>query len=122
VGFFKGNNDFSHTRMYVDVELQINTNLRQVYVLTMLAGAGTTTFEFINKQSGVIIWQDTATGNSFTQYSRRWIPTEAFFAREEIQSVLVVVLVMGTIVTLFALNVLPLLRKNRRATRDSEAL
>jgi hypothetical protein len=123
VGFFKGNNDFGHTRMYVDVVLEVNTNMRQVYVFIMLAGAGTTTFQLLNKQSSVLIWQDTETGNSLTQYTRRWIPSEAFFARQQIEAVLVVFLVVGTIITIFVLNTLPLLRKAKTpAVEDSEGL
>lgn len=123
IGFFKGNSDFQHTRMYVDVVLEVNTNMRQVYVFLILAGAGTTTFQLINKQSGVVIWQETDAGNSFTQYARRWISTEAFFAREQIETVVVIILAIATIAMIVALNVLPPLRKpGRQTVRDSEGL
>lgn len=123
VGFFKGNNDFAHTRMYVDVVLEVNTSMRQVYAFVMLAGAGTTTFQLLNKQSSVLIWQATETGNSLTQYTRRWIPAEAFFARQHIEAVLVVLLAVATVITIFVLNTLPLLRKAKTpAVEDSEGL
>jgi hypothetical protein len=123
VGFFKGNNVFRHTRMYADVEMEVNTNLRQVFVFLILAGAGTTTFQFINKQTGVLIWQDTDTGNSFTQYALRWIPTAAFFATQHIEGVLIILLVIATFAMIVLLNVVPHWRKGQdSATRDSEGL
>lgn len=122
-GFFKGTNDFKHTRMFVDVVLEVNTNMRQVYVFTMLAGAGTTTFQLLNKQSAVVIWQDTETGNSFTQYLRRWIPSDAFFTRQQIESVLIVIMLASTIMMIVVLNLLPLLRKAKaHAIPDSDGL
>jgi hypothetical protein len=123
VGFFKGNSDFEHTRMYVDVVLEVNTNMRQVYFFLILAGAGTTTFQLINKQSGIAIWQETDAGNSFTQYARRWISTQAFFAREQIETVVVIILAIATIAMVIVLNVLPALRKpGRRTLEGSEGL
>lgn len=123
VGFFKGNNDFKHTRMYVDVVLEVNTNMRQVYVFVMLAGAGTTTFQVLNKQSGIVIWQDTQTGNSFTQYVRRWIPSDAFFARQQIEAVLIVVLAVATVFIMIVLNTPSVLRRTKvPKVLDSEGL
>ena len=37
VGFFKGNNNFSHTKMFVDVILDINMGQPNVYVYIMIA-------------------------------------------------------------------------------------
>jgi hypothetical protein len=121
VGFFKGNNDFHHTRMYVDVVLNVDRDMRQVYMVVMLAGAGTTTFQMIIKETGVMIWQDTETGNSYSQYVRRLVPEEAFFAKEEVQSILVLVLAAATIATMGILSALSFRGKARRV-RDSEGL
>lgn len=111
IGFFKGNNDFRHTKMYADAIFEINMNMRQVFVFIMLAGAGTTTFEFINKETGSIIWQDAETGNSYTQYVRRWIPSGSFFVKQAIDAVLIVLMVTGAGIVIVALNLLPLWRK-----------
>ncbi len=121
VGFFKGNNDFHHTRMYVDVVLNVNRDMSQVYMVLMLAGAGTTTFQMINKETGVMIWQDTETGNSYTQYVNRYVPEQAFFATQQIQSILVIVLAAATILTIGIFGALTYERKGPRA-RDSDGL
>lgn len=117
IGFFKGNNDFRHTKMYADLILEVNTDMSQVSIFIMLAGAGTTTFEFTNKKSGTIIWQDTDTGNSFTQYSRRSMSPDVFFAKERIEEVIVFYLAVAAVVTIVALNVMPLGRKAKSATK-----
>jgi len=122
VGFFKGNNDFSHTKMFADVTLDVNMGLSNVYVVLMLAGAGTTTFQFINKQTGVLIWQDAETGRSFTQYVIRTIPSQAFFIKESINTILVLALIIGGVLTIIALNPLPLRRPARRHGDDGVAL
>jgi hypothetical protein len=119
VGFFKGNNDFHHTRMYADVDLMVNTNLPQVSIFLMLAGAGTTTFQFINKETGQVIWQDTDTGNSFTQYTRRYMSPDVFFAKEQIQNFYIALLVTGAVVTIVALNAVPINRRNRHPFEDT---
>jgi hypothetical protein len=119
VGFFKGNNVFAHTRMYSDVVLEINTNMRQVSIFLMLAGAGTTTFQFINKQTGQVIWQDTDTGNSFTQYTRRYMSPDVFFAKQQIQNFYIALLVTGAVVTIVALNAVPINRRNRHPFEDT---
>jgi hypothetical protein len=121
VGFFKGNNDFRHTIMYVDVVLNVDRDMRQVYVVLMLAGAGTTTFELISKNTGVMIWRDTETGNSYTQYVKRTVPEEAFFARQEIESILVVVLAAATVATMVILTTLSF-RAKASKVRDSDGL
>jgi hypothetical protein len=54
----------------------------------MLAGAGTTNFQFINKQTGVVIWQDFETGRSFTQYVLRTMSPHAFFTKEALNTIL----------------------------------
>jgi len=120
IGFFKGNNDFSHTRIYVDVVLEVNTDMPQVWVYLMLAGAGTTNFQFINKQSGKIVWQDIETGSSFTLYTKRSISPEAFFAQDRIEGTLVLALAAGAILTIVALNPLPLGRKRAADLADGE--
>jgi hypothetical protein len=121
VGFFKGNNDFHHTRMYVDVVLNVDRDMSQVYMVLMLAGAGSTTFQMINKETGVVLWQDTETGNSYTQYVNRFVPEGAFFAREQIQSILVIVLAAATLVTIGVFVTLSFRRKVPRI-RDSDGL
>jgi len=121
VGFFKGNNDFHHTRMYVDIVLNVDRDMRQVYMVVMLAGAGTTTFQLINKETSVMIWQDTETGNSYTQYVRRLVPEEAFFAKQEIQTILVLVLAAATIVTIGIFTTLSFWAKAPHV-RDSDGL
>jgi hypothetical protein len=122
VGFFKGNNNFRHSKMYVDVVLEVNTGLPNVYVVLMLAGAGTTNFEFINKETGVVIWQDSETGRSFTQYIIRTVPTQAFFAKETINTILVFALIIAGIVTILALNPIPILRPTKRNVDDGGVL
>lgn len=123
VGFFKGNNDFKHTRMFADVVLEVNEDVQQVSVYLMIAGAGTTTFQFTNKESGQVIWQDTLTGNSFTQYTRRWMSPDIFFTAMHIESTLVVALVIGAIITMLALNNPIILgRKPTKTIEDSEGL
>jgi hypothetical protein len=104
VGFFKGNNVFSHTKMYVDVVFQVNLGLPSVYLILMLAGAGTTTFQFINKQTGVLIWEDAETGRSFTQYVVRTMSPRVFFTRESINTILVLALIIGAVFTIIAVN------------------
>ena len=107
--------------MYVDVVLNVDRDMSQVYMVLMLAGAGTTSFQFIIKETGVVIWQDTETGNSYTQYVRRVVPEEAFFAKAGIQSILVVVLAAATIVTMGILTTLSFRGKAPRV-RDSDGL
>jgi hypothetical protein len=122
VGFFKGNNDFSHTRMFADVVLEVNEDVRQVSIFVMIAGAGTTNFQFINKESGQVIWEDTQTGNSFTQYTRRWMSPDTFFTTTHIEATLVLVLAAGAVITMIALNPIILGRRSSRTIEDSEGL
>jgi hypothetical protein len=122
VGFFKGNNVFAHTRMYSDVVLEINTNMPQVSIFLMLAGAGTTTFQFINKQTGQVIWQDTDTGNSFTQYTRRYMSPGVFFARQQIQTLYIALMAIGAVAIIVILNPVAISRSNRKRVDDGEGL
>ena len=118
VGFFKGNNVFSHTKMFVDVVLDIDMGMPSVYVYLMLAGAGTTTFQFINKQTGVLIWQDSEAGHSFTQYDMRSMSSKAFFITERIDTILVVALIVAGIISIVVLNPLPTRRPTKTRTED----
>jgi hypothetical protein len=122
VGFFKGNNDFSHTKMFVDVTLDANMGMSSVYVVIMLAGAGTTTFQFINKETGVLIWQDSESGRTFTQYVIRTMSPKVFFAKESINTILVFALIVGGIITIVALNPIVLRRPVKRHTDDRDVL
>jgi len=122
VGFFKGNNDFRHTRMFADVILEVNEDVRQVSIYVMIAGAGTTTFQFINKESGQVIWQDTQTGNSFTQYTRRWMSPDVFFTTMHIELALVVALAAGAVITMLVLIPIVFGRKLAKTIEDSEGL
>jgi hypothetical protein len=121
VGFFKGNNDFRHTKMYVDVVLSIEMGLPNVYLYLMLAGAGTTTFQFINKETGVLIWQDSETGHTFTQYNIRSMPPKLFFTTERIDAILVLALIISGILAIIILNPLPLRRQTKTKLRDDFA-
>jgi hypothetical protein len=121
-GFFKGNNNFAHTKMFVDVVLDVDMGLPNVYVVLMLAGAGTTTFQFINKQTGAVIWQDAETGRSFTEYVIRTMSPQAFFIKESLNSILVFVLIIGGIITIIALNPIPLRRPVKRHLNDGGVL
>ncbi len=112
-GFFKGNYNFRHTKLYVDVVLDVDMGLPNVYIVLMLAGAGTTNFEFINKQTGVVIWQDSETGRSFTQYIIRTIAPQAFFTKQTINTILVFALLIGGVITIIVLNPIPLRRPRR---------
>jgi hypothetical protein len=118
VGFFKGNNNFRHTKMFVDVILDIDMGMPSVYVYLMLAGAGTTTFQFINKQTGVLIWQDSETGHSFTQYDMRSMSSKAFFITERIDTILVIALIVAGIISIVVLNPLPTRRPTKTGTED----
>ena len=118
VGFFKGNNDFRHTKMYVDVMLDVEMGLPNVYVVLMLAGAGTTTFQFINKETGVLIWQDSETGRTFTQYALRYVQPRAFFTKESLNSILVIILIIGGIFTIKALNPIPIRKPTKAKLGD----
>jgi hypothetical protein len=122
VGFFKGVNDFRHTKMFVDVVLDVDMGLPNVYVVEMLAGAGTTTFQFINKQTGVVIWQDSETGRSFTQFVLRTMSPQAFFTKQTINTILVFALIIGGIITIIALNPIPLRRPVKRRSDDGGVL
>jgi hypothetical protein len=104
VGFFKGNNNFKHSKMFVDVVLEVNMGMMSVSVYLMLAGAGTTTFQFINKETGVVLWEDTETGRSVTQYLPRYMSPQAFFTKESIDTYLVLALVLGAALTIIILN------------------
>jgi len=110
VGFFKGNNNFQHTKMFVDVILDVDMGLPSVYVVLMLAGAGTTNFQFINKNTGVSLWQDSETGRSFTTYVVRTIQPQAFFTRQSLNTFLVFALIVSGIITIIALNPIPVRR------------
>ena len=114
VGFFKGNNDFRHTRMFADLYLEVDTSMMSVSIYLMLAGAGTTTFEFIDKQSGTIMWQDTETGNSFSQYVRRSIPSDAFFLKPQIRNLSVLLLFAFGIILIVLLDVIPARYNSKR--------
>ncbi|MGO9644801.1 MAG: hypothetical protein ACLPY5_08655 [Candidatus Bathyarchaeia archaeon] len=122
VGFFKGNNDFRHTRMFADVFLEVDTSMMSVSIYLMLAGAGTTTFEFIEKQSGTIMWQDTETGNSFSQYVRRSIPSDAFFLKPQIRNLSVLLLFAFGIILIVLLNVIPARCNSRRIEENKTGL
>jgi hypothetical protein len=122
VGFFKGNNVFSHTKMYADVDLDVDMGLPNVYVVLMLAGAGTTTFQFINKQTGVVIWQDAETGRSFTQYVIRSMSPAAFFVKQSINTVLVFAVIIGGVITIIVLNPISLKRPAKRHSDDGGVL
>jgi hypothetical protein len=122
VGFFKGNNDFRHTKMFVDVTLDVNTGQPNVYVVIMLAGAGTTTFQFINKETGVLIWQDSENGRTFTQYVPRTMSSHAFFTKESINTVLVFAVIIGGVITIIALNPIPFRRPVKSQTDDGDVL
>lgn len=121
VGFFKGNNDFRHTKMYVDVVLSIEMGLPNVYLYLMLAGAGTTTFQFINKETGVLIWQDSETGRTFTQYNIRSMPPKLFFTTETIDTILVLALIIGGVAAIIILNPIPLRRQTKTELREDSA-
>ena len=118
VGFFKGNNNFSHTKMYVDVVLDIDMGQPSVYVYLMLAGAGTTTFQFINKNTGVLIWEDSENGHTFTQYDMRSMSPKVFFTTERIDSILVIALIVVGIISIVILNPLPTRRPKRTRAED----
>ncbi len=121
VGFFKGNNDFRHTKMYVDVVLSIEMGLPNEYLYLMLAGAGTTTFQFINKATGVILWQDSETGHTFTQYDIRSMSPKVFFTTETLDTILVLALIVGGIISIIILNPIPLRRQTKTKLRDDSA-
>lgn len=110
IGFFKGNNDFRHSKMFADVILEVNLDMTSVSVYLMLAGAGTTTFQFINKETGVVLWADAETGRSVTQYLPRYISPQVFYTKEKIDTRLVLALLAGTILTIIVLNPMYLLR------------
>jgi len=121
VGFFKGVNVFRYTRMFADVVLEVNTSMMSVSIFLMLAGAGTTTFQFIDKQSGITIWQDTEAGNSFTQYVRRSISPIAFFLKPEIPNFSVFLLLVLAVTVIVILNS-PVLKEYRSTEIDSPGL
>jgi len=112
VGFYKGDNDFSYTRMYVDLTLDINVSATQRYFYLVVAGAGVTTFQIADKVSGVTLWQDTVQGNSFTQYLSRSVSAAAFFPEPALDSGVVFLLVGLVVVVLLAAN--PLFRRQRK--------
>jgi len=108
--------------MFADVFLEVDTSMMSVSIYLMLAGAGTTTFEFIDKQSGTIMWQDTETGNSFSQYVRRSIPSDAFFLKPQIRNLSVLLLFAFGIILIVLLNVIPARRKSRRIEENKTGL
>ncbi len=116
VGFYKGDNDFSYTRMYVDLTLDISMTAAQRYFYLVVAGAGVTTFQIVDKASGVIAWQDTIQGNSFTQYITRTVSSNALFPRQTLDSTAVFLLVGLVVVVLLVAN--PLVRG--RSAREYE--
>lgn len=120
VGFFKGNNDFRHTKMFVDVILDIDMGHPNVYLYLMLAGAGTTTFQFINKETGVLIWQDSENGHTFTQYDIRSMSPRIFFTTERIDTILVIALIIGGIISIIVLNPLLLRRPTKNTSQDDD--
>ena len=111
VGFYKGDNDFSYTRMYVDVTLDINVSAPRRYFYLVVAGAGVTTFQIADKVSGVTVWQDTVQGNSFTQYLSRSVSAAAFFPKQTLDSSVVFLLVGLVVVVLVVAN--PLVRRQK---------
>jgi hypothetical protein len=108
--------------MFVDVVLDVDMGLPNVYVVLMLAGAGTTTFQFINKQTGAVIWQDAETGRSFTEYVLRTMEPQAFFIKESLNTILVLALIIGGIIAIVALNPIPLQRPVKRHLDDGGVL
>ena len=122
VGFFKGNNVFRHTKMFVDVDLEVDVGQPSVYVVLMLAGAGTTTFQFINKQTGLLVWQDSENGRTFTQYVIRSMPPQVFFTKETLDEILVFALIVGGIISIVALNPVPIRKPTRHRTDDDGVL
>jgi hypothetical protein len=112
VGFYKGDNDFSYTRMYVDLTLDVDMSAPQRYFFLVVAGAGVTTFQVLDKASGIVAWQDTVQGNSFTQYLSRTVTVAAFFPRQTLDSTAVLLLVGIVSIVLVVTN--PLIRRRRR--------
>jgi hypothetical protein len=112
VGFYKGDNDFSYTRMYVDVTLDINVSAPRRYFYLVVAGAGVTTFQVADKVSGVTLWQETVQGNSFTQYLSRSVSAAAFFPKQTLDSSVVFLLVGLVAVVLVVAN--PLVLRHRK--------
>ena len=112
VGFYKGDNDFSYTRMFVDLILEINVSASQRYFYLVVAGAGVTTFQVAAKVSGVTLWQDTVQGNSFTQYLSRSVSAAAFFPKQTLDSSAVFLLVGLVAVVLVVAN--PLVRRQKK--------
>ncbi len=118
VGFFKGNNEFTFARMYADVILDVDKSQKNAYVYLMLAGAGTTTFQLVNKQTNKVLWQDTVSGNSFTQYIRRFISSDTFFQRERLEGTVVILLGLGTFAMVALLNAAPKSPQQQSQRRD----
>jgi len=122
IGFFKGNNVFRHTKMFVDVDLEVDVGQPNVYVVLMLAGAGTTTFQFINKQTGILVWQDSENGRTFTQYLIRSMPPQVFFTKQTLDQILVFALIVAGVLSVVALNPVPLRKPTRRGIDDDGVL
>jgi hypothetical protein len=90
----------------------------EIYIYLVVAGVGTTTFQLINKETGEIIWQDIISGNGFTQYTRRFLPSQVFFQRTRLEEIVVWILVGSTIVTMLLLN--PVHRARREEQRSAQ--
>jgi hypothetical protein len=104
VAFFKGLNDFHYTEVYADLTLQVNIALPLVYIWLMTGGNGTTSFEFVGRDTGGTIWRDAIVGNGETQQVKRVMSAQPFLKTGRTESDIVVASLLVVILAMIALN------------------
>jgi hypothetical protein len=111
ISFFKENEDFDYVEMYSDVILEVNQELQQVYIFLMIAGKGTTTFQLTNKDTNIIIWKETISGDGRTMHVKRYIPSQNFLRSSTVGSITVISMAVVSTLILIGLNLPRIKRK-----------
>lgn len=105
VAFFKQNNDFDYTEMYADIVFEVNEKYDKTIIFLMVAGQGTTTFEFINKETGTVVWKEIITGIGGTQHIQKFIPAQNLLRSVKVDTSTVLSITLITICMIIILNI-----------------
>ena len=114
VAFFKQNNDFDYTEMYADIVFEVNETYDKIIIFLMVAGQGTTTFEFINKETGTVVWKEVITGIGGTQHIQKFIPTQILLRSVNVDSTTVLSITLITICMIIIFNIPKLEIKSKK--------
>ena len=83
-------------------------------IFLMVAGQGTTTFEFINKETGTVVWKEVITGIGGTQHIQKFIPAQILLRSVKVDSSTVLSITLITICMIIILNIPKLEIKSKK--------